>query len=300
MRLFLRYLKRDILLALKSFIGVGDTQSWKRFHDEVRSKGCNLLKELERYPDAVLVTGCQRSGTTILARLIAQSEGMVNYRARHDDELDAALILSGYEHHTPRGRYCFQTTYLNECYREYFNSRYDFRLIWVIRNPFSVIYSMKYNWERFALNELFDACGHKLLNNYERLRYLQSGRSAISLIKRACLAYNAKELQAIELMERLGAEKMAVVDYDDMVRNTEAILPKIYAFIDAPYKREFSEKIIKESLRKSDLLPQNDRNFIEELSDPIYKKVKTFSTDNGMLITDRGETASEAIPNHAS
>jgi Holliday junction resolvasome RuvABC ATP-dependent DNA helicase subunit len=40
---------------------------------------------------------------------------MVDFSSGEDDELDAALILAGFVEHTPRGRYCFQTTYLNIC-----------------------------------------------------------------------------------------------------------------------------------------------------------------------------------------
>ena len=141
----LRYLKRDVMLALRTAFGIGDIQSWKRFHKEVRLKGCHLLRMLGKFKNPVLVAGCQRSGTTILSRVITQSDGMVNYPSRPDDELDAALILSGVEEHESRGRYCFQTTYLNECYTEYFRDEYDYKLIWVLRNPFSVVYSMKYN-----------------------------------------------------------------------------------------------------------------------------------------------------------
>ena len=158
-RVYFRYLKRDLLLFIRTLTNTGDTQSWKRFHNEVRTNGCNLLDNLIEYPDSVLVSGCQRSGTTILARVITQSEGMVNDWRRSDDELDAALILSGKEKRKNVGRYCFQTTYLNECYGEYFNKNYKFKLIWVLRNPLSVIYSMRYNWGSLSFNELYDACG---------------------------------------------------------------------------------------------------------------------------------------------
>jgi len=95
--------------------------TWKKFAPEVRPGGCNLLARLDEFPNSILVSGCQRSGTTMLLRLITQSEGMVNYWFGRDDELDAALILSGFEPHTPHGRYSFQTTYLNECAHEYYD-----------------------------------------------------------------------------------------------------------------------------------------------------------------------------------
>lgn len=278
MRIFLRDMKRDILLALRTLLGVGDTQSWKRFHKEVRSKGCSLLRKLGEFPDAVLVAGCQRSGTTILARVITQSEGMVNYRTRHDDELDAALILSGYENHVPRGRYCFQTTYLNECYREYFDDRYNFKLIWVLRNPLSVVCSMKYNWGGFAFNELFDACGYASMDDHDKERYRKYGHIAISRTRRACLSYNGKQLQAMDLMGVLGKERMMVVDYDQMVRNKEIVLNSVYQFINLKYHKAYESKINDKSLRKADKLSKLDKAEVEKLCMPSYERVKELVT----------------------
>ena len=126
---------------------------WKQFISKIRPKKDALLKNIDCYDNSVLVTGCQRSGTTILSRIIAQSEGMTNYFRDIDDELEAALILSGYKQLPPTGRYCFQTTYLNENYYEYFNIGESHKIIWVLRNPYSVICSMLHNWRNYALNE---------------------------------------------------------------------------------------------------------------------------------------------------
>ena len=40
----------------------------------------------------------------------------------------------------PAGRFCFQTTYLNNHVFEYFEHDH-YQLIWVLRNPFSVVVS---------------------------------------------------------------------------------------------------------------------------------------------------------------
>ena len=118
--------------------------SWRQFDRHVRPGGCSLLRRLDDFPNAILVAGCQRSGTTILSRVLTQSEGMVEYSFGKDDELDAALILSGRVEHEPAGRYCFQTTYLNNCVQEYF-AHSEYKLVWALRNPFSVVYSMLHN-----------------------------------------------------------------------------------------------------------------------------------------------------------
>src|SRR5262249_31936917 len=117
-----------------------------------------LLAHLDEFRDSLLIAGCQRSGTTALARLFKRADGIADCDFGEDDELDAALLLSGWVRRFTSGRHCFQTTYLNDRYSEYFEHS-DFRLIWMVREPRSVVYSMLHNWRRGALNRLYDACG---------------------------------------------------------------------------------------------------------------------------------------------
>lgn len=144
--------------------------TWRKFSRCVKFRQDKLLLRLDDFPNSILIAGCQRSGTTMLARIITQSEGMVNYWFGPDDELDAALILSGHEAHQPRGRYCFQTTYLNERYPEYFEHE-NFRMVWILRNPHSVVHSMLHNWKDFALNNLFSSCAAQLVEERYRRRH---------------------------------------------------------------------------------------------------------------------------------
>ena len=146
-------------------------RTWRRFRRDVRNKNNLLLRRLGEFEDPILVAGCQRSGTTALARAVTRSEGMTNYWFGPDDELDAAMILSGCVPHGPRGRYCFQTTYINERWREYLDHPGRFRMVWVLRNPRSVVYSMLNNWGRFAFEELFKYCGADGLDDLERRRF---------------------------------------------------------------------------------------------------------------------------------
>ncbi len=252
-------------------------KSWKRFASEVRPGGCKLLKELHRFNNSVLVAGCQRSGTTALSRLITGSDGMINYWFGKDDELDAALILSGYVDHEPRGRYCFQTTYLNECYTEYFDHLQDYKLIWIIRNPFSVIYSMLYNWGRFAFNELFDACGAPMLSEQERLRYQRFGRLLIPRLQRACLSYNSKVSQIFQLLDKISDGRIIVLEYDELVKQSTLILPQVYDFIGLAYKNEYSSKLHGSSVDKAKRLSQKERQIIQDYCIPVYERARTFS-----------------------
>ena len=248
--------------------------TWKKFARQVRSGECNLLARLDEFPNCIFITGCQRSGTTMLSRTITQSEGMVNYWFGMDDELDAALILSGFESHTPRGRYCFQTTYLNECVHEYYEHVNGHKIIWVLRNPFSVVYSMLHNWENFALNELFEACGVNLLSEKEARFYKWFGVWGVSRLKRACLSYNGKLSQVFELTKRLKQDTIMIVEYDNLVSKKNDILPLIYRFVDLAYKSKYAEMIHSESLRKSNLLSKRKYALIERMCMPIYNEAK--------------------------
>jgi hypothetical protein len=246
-------------------------KTWRQFAKNVRPRGCRLLKCLDDYPDSILVSGCQRSGTTILSRVITHSDAMVNYWFGRDDELDAALILSGEVGKMPKGRYCFQTTYLNECYREYFDHHGGFRLIWVLRNPFSVIYSLMYNWRRWTLNELFDNCGAHLLDAAMAQRYRRFGSIAVPRILKACLAYNGKVSQLSDLMDNLGKNSIMAVEYDEMVIDRETQLKKIFSFVDLPYKKCYGEMIHQKSTKKKNLLSEKEQSIVRGLCTPIYE-----------------------------
>lgn len=262
------------LRRLKAYMaGRAAVSAWRQFGREVRPQGCRLLQRLEEYPDAVLVAGCQRSGTTMLARLITASEGMVDYYFGVDDEHDAALLLSGRREKTVEGRYCFQTTYLNECYKEYVEAKSSYRLIWVVRNPFSVVHSFLYNWSRFALNELFEACGTGVLDESAASRFGRFGRHGLSRLERACYAYAGKTAQIISLRGMLPRQKLLVVDYDRLVRDKHHMLPKIYEFIDLVYQPAYAERIHSASLEKMSRLSGCERRTIERVCVPVYEEV---------------------------
>lgn len=213
----------------------------------------------------------------MLARIITQSEGMVNYWFGPDDELDAALILSGHEAHQPRGRYCFQTTYLNERYPEYFEHE-NFRMVWILRNPHSVVHSMLHNWKDFALNNLFSSCAAQLVEERYRRRHEIFGHLGVPRLLRACYAYNAKTSQIKQLRDHLDESRLQVVDYDELVKNKVRILPRIYEFIGQPYKIEYEQAIKSSSLSKSNRASPREQEVVERLCMPVYKQMLGFQT----------------------
>ncbi len=252
-------------------------KSWRQFAKKVRSEGCNLLTNIERYPNSILVAGCQRSGTTAVANIITTSDGMQNYWVGKDSELDAALLLSGQVTNEAVGRYCFQTTYLNECVAEYLKYTTNYKLIWLVRNPYSVVYSMLYNWGTFAFNELFEFCGSKQLSEKEMKKYKRFGQIIIPRIKRACLSYNVKTSQALMLKDELDSSSFMVIDYDDLVVNSRLKLKSIYQFIDLAFNESYLEKIRSENINKFQKFSSKDKDYIEEACIDTYMRVKSLA-----------------------
>lgn len=244
--------------------------AWKSFAKRVRGTQEKLLTRLDEFPDSVLVTGCQRSGGTMLARVITKSEGMVNYWFGDDDELDAALVLSGHAPEKPRGRYCFQTTYLNERYPEYFEHP-GHRIVWSLRNPHSVAYSMVYNWADFALNELFLTCGYSQMDHVDRIRFQRFGVFGIPRIRRAAYAYNGKVKQLFELRKGYPEGRLAVLEYDQLVREKTRLLPDLYNFIGLPYKDSYADPISERSLKKKDKLNPDEARLLDDVCMPVYQ-----------------------------
>ncbi len=250
-------------------------KTWKQFARTIRPRGCSLLSRLDEFPDAVLITGCQRSGTTMLSRVITLSEGMTNYWFGKDEELDAALILSGEVKNNLQGRFCFQTTYLNECYREYFEHDGGYKIVWVLRNPFSVVYSLLYNWRRWTLNELFRACGAALLDERLTRRYERFGMLGIPKIIKACLSYNGKISQLFELKKTLEDGKIIVVEYDELVNDPQYQLKKLYRSIDLEFRDRYCQYIHKKSTDKKNQLTRKEQSFVSSLCLPFYDQAKS-------------------------
>lgn len=245
--------------------------SWRAFAWKVRGRKEKLLERLDEFPDSVLVTGCQRSGGTMLSRVITESEGMTKFWFSNDEELDAALILAGVVPHAPVGRYCFQTTYLNERVSEY-RDHLTHRLIWTLRNPYSVVYSMVNNWRRFALNELFLQCGYGFMNYVDRIRFQRFGLFGIPAVRKASYAYVGKVSQLFFLKEFYPDERLTVLEYDALVRGKSRILPRLYQRIDVTYKSIYCESISERSLSKQDRLRHGERVVVQELAEPIYER----------------------------
>lgn len=250
--------------------------SWKDFHDVVKTPGRKLLAELDNFADALLVAGCQRSGTATLARLFRSSRGIVDHTFAHGAELDGALLLAGHATRALGGRHCFQTTYLNDRYVEYF-AHDDFRLIWILREPRSVIYSMLHHWRRAALTRLYDACGaHSVpppaaMGTFRRL-WLGPSR-----LFQACASYIGKTAQTAALRKGLG-DRLAIVDYDDLVARKEIVLPQLCAFAGVRFTPELAASFAADTAPRGARLRQREAAHVEELCTDIYERARALRT----------------------
>jgi Sulfotransferase domain len=247
-------------------------RSWHRFHRLVRRAPGPLLETLDRYERCVLVAGCQRSGTTMLTRIIARSDGFRSFGLTHDDELDAALILSGRIDLPLDDRYCFQTTYLNERYPEYASLDASQRLIWLLRNPYSVVYSMVYHWRRFAFDELYESCvGETAPAPVARARR-RHWPFGLARIERACIAYAAKTSQVERIADLVPRGSLMILDYDQVVNEPQSWLPDLFSFIGGHYAPTSATGIKTGSLRKQDRLTTRERALVAEIAWPTYER----------------------------
>lgn len=245
---------------------------WKRFATRFRGRPEPLLDALPGFANAVLVAGCQRSGTTMLTRIIAHARGFQRFELTHDDELDAALVLAGAVHLPRDRRYCFQTTYLNERYREYGLMQPGQRLIWVVRNPHSVVYSMVYNWRRYALEELYDSCGKGSEGNHSMSGAWWRRWTREEQVRKACHAYRGKASQVFAIRSLLGNDKVMVVNYDAMVRDPATWLPGIFDFIDVPYDPACERRVRGDSLKKASNLTDVEARQVDRIAMPVYQQ----------------------------
>lgn len=252
-------------------------RSWARFQKGPRARPEPLLKCLEDYGNCVLVAGCQRSGTTMVTRIIAGSDGFHPLSLTRDDELDAALALAGYVKLPRDSRYCFQTTYLNERYFEYQRILPDQRLIWLLRNPYSVVYSMVYHWRRSALDRLYDSARHdepelELLKKTHPIWQFRLER-----IEKACIAYRYKTLQTMKIRDLVPPGQLLILDYDRVVEDKNAAFPAIFRFIGEPFRSSYTDAVKPDSLQKAKRLSHRERELVERIAMPAYRACQAFA-----------------------
>jgi hypothetical protein len=215
----------------------------------------------------------------MLMRVLSGTPGMIDYRFGPDDELDAALILSGTHFHEARsGRYCFQTTYLNEHWPEYIEHAQrretpeaPFKLIWLVRNPASVVTSMVYNWARFARVELFEACGVGVMPSVLQSAYRRKGSGGFTALEQACWGYVGKARQLLALKQALPPDLLYVLEYDRLVSDPAEHLSRICRFTGIPFDPAYGASISRGSVHKAERLATEERAQIEATCGESYR-----------------------------
>jgi hypothetical protein len=246
-------------------------KTWAQFDRQIRSLDRKLLARLSDFEAPVLVAGCQRSGTTILTRILQEALGMAPLQFTGDDELDAALILSGEIGAPPDARCCFQTTYVNDHLAEYFEHS-NYKLIWLIRRPEAVVRSMLLNWRRAALRRLFRACGRHALDEKGARRFDRFGTFGFRRLQMACLSYNVKTAQIHALADKLTADRLHILDYDDLIGEPEVLLPRVFEFAGIPFDDRFLSRLAGPNRPKGRQLTELDKKTVVGLCDAEYQR----------------------------
>lgn len=237
--------------------------SWTDFRNHVASRSHPLLARLDDYEDSLLIAGCDWPSATAVARLLKRSSSFADHGFGHDDELDGALLLAGYVTRFSEGRHCFQTTYLSERFREYFDHD-DFRLIFILREPHAAVSAMLQRSKRRALDRVPDDAARETTVGASRL-------------DKACAAYAALANQAFELHARLG-RRVAIVDYADLVAHRELCLAQLCAFARIPFARQLVSHLHGKSVHKGHLLAAWEASRVDDLAAPAYRRAHALCT----------------------
>lgn len=272
-REYLLYLARSAKGALPFTDRGRNVRLWRAFARDVRARG-DLLRALQSYPGAILVSGCQRSGGTALTAALTQIDGVADFEWRErwhgDRELAGAYVLAGLAD-IPHalGRQAFQTTYLNASYPEYLEADAEYQLVWLIRNPRSVVRSMVYNWSEFSLAELFESCG---VGAYEQFpaSFRTTRSRALARLTRACASYVGKNEQLHELAARIPS-RLTVVSYDQLVQHPVEDLSALCRALGLGGATRASSMLRQDSLDKHETLSSRERQAVDELCSDAFR-----------------------------
>jgi hypothetical protein len=167
----------------------------------------------------VLVTGCQRSGTTWFTKLL----GSCLQDAHAPKELDVCNYLINNLDFPLAGcsTLVLQTTFLNTETESYATLRDEIRVVVIARNPFSVCWSMVNNWDNLSL-EYARRCRTSF--DAERVHAEEElWRMAVHLYRES-----AESTLAI-LRDRPSRTRLLI--YDELIHDPSAALDGISAFL---------------------------------------------------------------------
>lgn len=268
-----RHKRRAHFVELVHRRGDERVSSWSDFYAAMAER--KMLARLDDYPDALLIAGCDWSATTAITRLFKRLPCFADSSWGHDDELDGALLLANGSDDPAPGRHCFQTTYLRDRYREYFE-HHRFKLVWIIREPRSAVRSLLASRERTLPTRTALGLAGK-----------SAGGQGASRLEKACAAYLASIRQTWELKERLG-ERVAIVDFDELTAHRNRLLPALCRFANVECDARVLHHLHGKSVRKG-ALASWERQIVEQLASHAYRRARLAAslcvapTTNGAL-----------------
>jgi hypothetical protein len=99
-----------------------------------------------------------------------------------------------------------------------------------------------------------------------------AGGQGISRLEKACAHYVATIRHTLELRERLG-ERIAVVDYDELARDRERLLPALCRFAGVRFDPHLLRHLHGKSVRKG-ALASWEAAIVDELALPAYRRAR--------------------------
>jgi hypothetical protein len=171
--------------------------------------------------------------------------------------------LTGLQQGPTDGRHCFQTTFVRERYREYFAHEH-YRLVWIVREPRAAVRSLLGHQRALPRRTALGLAAKST-----------SGHGA-SRLEKACATYVATIRQTLELAERLG-ERIAVVDYDELVADRARLLPALCRFASVNCDSRVLRHLHGKSVRKG-LLASWEAAIVDELALPAYRRARLAAT----------------------
>lgn len=237
--------------------------------------GAALFDRLRRVGvRVVLVTGCQRSGTTWLTRLLAGSLD----RAMAPKELEACNFLV-YRNDIPLDKasaLVLQTTFANVEIESYARLQDEVCVILLARNPFSVCWSMVYHWQNLTLEYDFRK---RTIREEDCVQVEpEPWRMALEL-------YRHSMRSGLKILSDRPRRTRLLV-YDELVHNVPACVRALEMFLDIPLT--LSAQNVTADLvpsQKHQSLPVPFRNLIEQHCEPSFIRLQEAASGLGSRIT---------------
>jgi hypothetical protein len=218
----------------------------------------------------ILVTGCQRSGTRWLTKLL----GATLSDASAPRELDGcSFLLLGHE--LPLDGISvlvLQTTFANIETASYAPLPERVPVVLLVRNPFSVCWSLVYNWQNLALEYAYRS---QTLRAEDRVALEpEPWRMAIELYRQSMRA-------GMQIL-RDRPRRTGLLVYDDLIRDVPAGLRALAGFLATPLVAA-PPRVMPDPLppHKHLGLPLPFRGRIAEHGEPLFTQIVEVATELG-------------------